>query len=153
MKDRFTTVPRGDLAAAIFRTIENRIETLFGNSISAIDERATGVLVSFEHGAPREFDLVIGADGLHSTVRDLVFGPERQFEKQLGYRVAVIEVEGYRPRDELVFVTYTTPGRQVALSSTRRPDDVFLPLRQREDDQPRAARCKGTKVPSASGFR
>jgi 2-polyprenyl-6-methoxyphenol hydroxylase-like FAD-dependent oxidoreductase len=54
MKDRFTTLPRGDLAAAIFRSIENRIETLFGNSISAIDERATGVLVSFEHGAPRE---------------------------------------------------------------------------------------------------
>ncbi len=56
---------------------------------------------------------MIGADGLHSTVRDLVFGPERQFEKQLGYRVAVFEVEGYRPRDELVYVTYTTPGRQV----------------------------------------
>ena len=113
MNDRFTSVPRGDLAAAIFRTIENHIETLFDNSISAIDERATGVLVSFEHGTPREFDLVIGADGLHSTVRDLVFGPERQFEKQIGYRVAVFEVEGYRPRDELVYVTYTTPGRQV----------------------------------------
>ena len=125
MKDRFTTVPRGDLAAAIFRTIENRIETLFDNSISAIDERATGVLVSFEHGAPREFDLVIGADGLHSTVRDLVFGPERQFEKQLGYRVAVIEVEGYRPRDELVFVTYTTPGRQVGRFPLRGDRTMF----------------------------
>ena len=153
MKDRFTTVPRGDFAAAIFRTIENRVETLFDNSISAIDERATGVLVSFEHGAPREFDLVIGADGLHSTVRDLVFGPERHFEKQLGYRVAVFEVEGYRPRDELVYVTYTTPGRQVGAFSTRRPDDVFLPLRQREDDQPRATRCRGAEGPSASGFR
>ena len=119
MKDRFTTVPRGDLASAIFRTIEKRIETLFDNSISAIDERATGVLVSFEHGTPREFDLVVGADGLHSTVRSLVFGPERQFEKQLGYRVAVFEVEGYRPRDELVFVTYTTPGRQVGRFSLR----------------------------------
>ena len=125
MNDRFTTVPRGDLAAAIFRTIENRVETLFDNSISAIDERATGVLVSFEHGAPREFDLVIGADGLHSTVRDLVFGPERQFEKQLGYRVAVFEVEGYRPRDELVYVTYTTPGRQVGRVSLRGDRTMF----------------------------
>ncbi|HEY7119547.1 MAG TPA: FAD-dependent monooxygenase, partial [Tepidisphaeraceae bacterium] len=87
--------------------------------ISAIDEHATGVLVSFQRGAPRNFDLVIGADGLHSTVRDLVFGPERQFEKQLGYRVAVFEVEGYRPRDELVFVTYTTPGRQVGRFALR----------------------------------
>ena len=42
MKDRFTSVPRGDLAAAIYRTIENRVETLFDNSISAIDKRASG---------------------------------------------------------------------------------------------------------------
>jgi 2-polyprenyl-6-methoxyphenol hydroxylase-like FAD-dependent oxidoreductase len=125
MKGRFTSVPRGDLAVAIYRTIENRVETLFGNSISAIDEHATGVLVSFEHGAAREFDLVIGADGLHSIVRDLVFGPERQFEKQLGYRVATFEVEGYRPRDELVGVTYTTPGRQVGRFALRGDRTMF----------------------------
>jgi 2-polyprenyl-6-methoxyphenol hydroxylase-like FAD-dependent oxidoreductase len=125
MKGRFTSVPRGDLAAAIYRTVENRVETLFANSISAIDERATCVLVSFEHGAAREFDLVIGADGLHSTVRALVFGPERQFEKQLGYRVASFEVEGYRPRDELIGVTYTTPGRQVGRFALRCDRTMF----------------------------
>jgi 2-polyprenyl-6-methoxyphenol hydroxylase-like FAD-dependent oxidoreductase len=119
MKGRFTTVPRGDLAAAIYQAIENRVEALFGNSIAAIDERTAGVLVSFEHGAAREFDLVIGADGLHSTVRELAFGPERQFEKQLGYRVASFEVQGYRPRDELVFVTYSTPGCQVGRFALR----------------------------------
>jgi 2-polyprenyl-6-methoxyphenol hydroxylase-like FAD-dependent oxidoreductase len=126
LKGRFTTVPRGDLAAAIYRTIQNRVETLFDNSISAIDERTTGVIVSFEHGAAREFDLVIGADGLHSTVRDLVFGPERQFEKQLGYNIATFEVQGYRPRDDLVFVTYTTPGRQVGRFALRGDRTVFL---------------------------
>ena len=68
---------------------------------------------------------MIGADGLHSTVRDLVFGPERQFEKQLGYRVAVFEIEGYRPRDELVYVTYTTPGRQVGRVSLRGDRTMF----------------------------
>ena len=126
VKDRWTTLPRGDLAAAIYRTIENRVETLFDNSISAIDERATGVLVSFERGAAREFDLVIGADGLHSTVRELAFGPERQFERRLGYRVAAFEVEGYRPRDELAYVTYSTPGRQVGRFSLRGDRTMFL---------------------------
>ena len=125
MKDRFTSVPRGDLALAIYRTIEKRVETLFENSISAIDQGPAGVQVRFEHGAARDFDLVIGADGLHSTVRELVFGPESQFEKPLGYRVAVFEVEGYRPRDELVYVTYTTPGRQVGRFSLRGDRTMF----------------------------
>ena len=125
LMDRITSVPRGDLAAAIYRTIGSRVETLFDNSISAIDERATGVLVSFEHGTARQFDLVIGADGLHSTVRALVFGPERQFEKPLGYRVATFEVEGYRPRDELIGVTYTTPGRQVGRFALRGDRTIF----------------------------
>ena len=125
MNDRFTSVPRGDLALAIYRTIENRVETLFGNSISTIDQRPTGLHVCFEQGGARDFDLVIGADGLHSTVRELVFGPESQFEKPLGYRVGVFEVEGYQPRDELVYVTYTTPGRQVGRFALRGDRTMF----------------------------
>jgi 2-polyprenyl-6-methoxyphenol hydroxylase-like FAD-dependent oxidoreductase len=124
--DRFTSLPRGDLATAIYRTIEGRVETIFGNSITAVEERATDVLASFEHGAKRDFHLVIGADGLHSTVRALAFGPESQFEKQLGYRVAAFEVEGYRPRDELVYVSFTKPGRQVARFPLRGDQTMFL---------------------------
>jgi len=144
LKDRFTSVPRGDLAAAIYRTIGSRVETLFDNSISAMNERATGVLVSFEHGTARQFDLVIGADGLHSTVRALVFGPERQFEKPLGYRVATFEVEGYRPRDELIGVTYTTPGRQVGRFALRGDLTIFSFLfsgEKRDADR----RCRGVR--------
>jgi 2-polyprenyl-6-methoxyphenol hydroxylase-like FAD-dependent oxidoreductase len=84
--DRYTSLARGDLAAVVYRSVEERVE----------------------------FDIVVSADGLHSSVRDLVFGPQNRFEKQLGYRVAAFEVEGYRPRDELVYVSYSAPGRQVA---------------------------------------
>jgi 2-polyprenyl-6-methoxyphenol hydroxylase-like FAD-dependent oxidoreductase len=125
LKDRFTSIPRGDLAAAIYRTIENRVETFFDNSISAINEGASFARVSFEHGRTCEFDLVIGADGLHSTVRNLVFGPEHQFEKPLGYRVATFEIEGYRPRDELIGVTYTIPGCQVGRFALRGDRTIF----------------------------
>ncbi len=69
---------------------------------------------------------MIGADGLHSTVRDLVFGPESQFEKQLGYRVAAFEVEGYRPRDELVYVCHAKPGWQASRFSLRDDRTLFL---------------------------
>jgi 2-polyprenyl-6-methoxyphenol hydroxylase-like FAD-dependent oxidoreductase len=124
--DRFTSLPRGDLAAAIYRTIEGRVAAIFDDTISAIEQRENDVLVSFAHAAPRVFDLVIGADGLHSIVRDLVFGPESQFERQLGYRAAAFEVEGYRPRDELVYVSFARPGRQVARFSLRDDRTMFL---------------------------
>ena len=125
-KGRFTSLPRGDLAAIIYRTIENRVETLFGNSISGIEQSESGVRVAFEHGSARDFDLVVGADGLHSTVRRLTFGPESQFEKRLGYRVATFAVEGYRPRDELIYVARASPGRQFARIALRDDRTMFL---------------------------
>ena len=85
-----------------------------------------GVRVSFDHAAPREVDLVIGADGLHSRVRQLAFGPEAEFEVSLGYHVAAFEVEGYRPRDELVYVSHGVPGRQISRFSMRDDKTLFL---------------------------
>ena len=124
--DDFTSLPRGDLAAAIYDTIDGKVDTIFGDSIAAIEEHGDGVHVSFEEAAPRDFDLVIGADGLHSNVRRLVFGPEENFERYLGCKVAACVVDGYRPRDELVYVTYNTPGRQVARFALRDDRTMFL---------------------------
>jgi 2-polyprenyl-6-methoxyphenol hydroxylase-like FAD-dependent oxidoreductase len=70
--------------------------------------------VTFDHEQDRDFDLVIGANGQHSNVRRLIFGPESKFEHYLGCKVAACVVDGYRPHDEMVYVTYNTPGRQVA---------------------------------------
>jgi 2-polyprenyl-6-methoxyphenol hydroxylase-like FAD-dependent oxidoreductase len=124
--DKFTSLPRGDLAAAIYATIESDVETIFGDSIAAIEEHRGGVQVTFDHAEAAEFDLVIGADGLHSNVRRLVFGPESDFEHYLGCKVAACVVDGYRPRDELVYVTYNTPGRQVARFALRDDRTMFL---------------------------
>jgi 2-polyprenyl-6-methoxyphenol hydroxylase-like FAD-dependent oxidoreductase len=102
------------------------IETIFGDSISAMEEHGDGVRTGFESGATRDFDLVVGADGLHSRVRELAFGQEAQFEKQLGYSVAAFETVGYRPRDELVYVSYAMPGRQVSRFAMRDNRTLFL---------------------------
>ncbi|MGH9703195.1 MAG: FAD-binding domain [Candidatus Acidiferrales bacterium] len=123
---RFVSLPRTELAAAIFRKIESRVETIFGDSVDRMDQTERGVQVTFKRGSAREFDLVIGADGLHSRVRELVFGPESRFEKYLGYKVAAFMVEGYRPRDELVYVMYTQVGQQVGRFTMRDNRTIFL---------------------------
>jgi 2-polyprenyl-6-methoxyphenol hydroxylase-like FAD-dependent oxidoreductase len=116
------SLPRGDLAAVIYAAIEHDVQTIFDDSITALNEHADGVRVSFAQGKPRDFELVIGADGLHSNVRRLAFGPESASERYLGCLVAACVVDGYRPRDDLVYVTHSLPGRQVgrfALSDDR----------------------------------
>jgi 2-polyprenyl-6-methoxyphenol hydroxylase-like FAD-dependent oxidoreductase len=124
--NRFVTVERGDLAMALFRQVEDKVEILFGDSIAGIKEQPDRVDVSFENAPPRSFDLVVGADGLHSRVRELTFGPIEQFEKYLEMRVAAIEVDDYQPRDELTFISHTEPGRQISRFSKRNNKTLFL---------------------------
>ena len=124
--DRFTSVRRSDISATMFHAVEGKVESIFGDSVAGIEERASGVRVRFDHAAEREVDLVIGADGLHSRVRSLAFGPESDFETSLGYHVAAFEAVGYRPRDELVFVSHTLPGRQISRFSMRDDRTLFL---------------------------
>jgi len=123
---RFVTIARGDLAAMIYRRIDRRVETLFGESISAVTQDDSGVEVALEHGESRQFDLLVGAGGIHSPVRHLVFGPESEFVNDLGYRVAAFEADGYQPRDEHVYLAYTMPGRMVARFAMRDEKTLFL---------------------------
>jgi len=123
---RFVTLGRSDLSRLLFEKIKRTTEVIFGNEIIGLQENADGVQVQFQHGGERRFDLVIGADGLHSTVRKLVFGPQELFEKHLGYIVAAFEVCGYRPRDEDVYVIYSEPGRMVARFALHDDRTLFL---------------------------
>jgi 2-polyprenyl-6-methoxyphenol hydroxylase-like FAD-dependent oxidoreductase len=123
---RFTSLRRSDLAATIYRALNDRVETIFGDSVARVENEGPRVRVSFEHAAQREVDLVIGADGLHSRVRQLAFGREAAFEVSLGYHVAAFEAERYRPRDELVYVSHGVPGRQVSRFSLRDDKTLFL---------------------------
>jgi 2-polyprenyl-6-methoxyphenol hydroxylase-like FAD-dependent oxidoreductase len=125
-KGRYSSLPRSDLAGFIFRKIEGDAETIFGDSIDRVEQVDAGLNVTFASGARREFDLVIGADGLHSRVRELVFGPENQFEKYLGYKAAAFQAEGYAPRDDLVYALYTQVGQQIGRFSMRDNRTLFL---------------------------
>ena len=69
---------------------------------------------------------MIGADGLHSSIRKLAFGPQSRFEKYLGYAVAAFETSGYRPRDEDVYLMYGKPGRMLGRFTLRDDRTLFL---------------------------
>ena len=124
--DRFCSLPRGALAEQIFNAIEPAVETVFGVSVAAIRQEADGVTVSLTDGSVRAFDLLVGADGMHSQVRALVFGPQGRFERHIGYHVAAFETSGYRPRDELAYVSYGYPGRQISRFAQRDDRTMFL---------------------------
>ncbi|MFB6721647.1 FAD-dependent oxidoreductase [Kribbella sp. NPDC056345] len=78
-------VRRGDLADALYGSIRDRVDFRFADSIARLDDRGDRVDVVFASGVERSFDLVIGADGLHSNTRALVFGPEEDYHRYIGY--------------------------------------------------------------------
>ncbi|WP_019631995.1 FAD-dependent monooxygenase [Actinomadura atramentaria] len=109
---------RGDLARILYERTRPYTEYLFGETITAMREDADGVTVSFEHAEPRRFDLVVGADGLHSGVRRLAFGPEERFVRHLGLHCAVFTVPNHLNLDR-EGLGYVTPGRVALMYAAR----------------------------------
>jgi len=124
--ERYVTLLRADLARELYRSIAGRVEVIFGNEITFLAQDAEAVHVGLAHGPPRRFDLVIGADGVHSNVRRMIFGREDSFEIDLGYSVAAFSARSYPHRDELIAVSRTTPGRQVVRCTLRDGSTVFF---------------------------
>jgi 2-polyprenyl-6-methoxyphenol hydroxylase-like FAD-dependent oxidoreductase len=112
--ERDVELPRGTLTAVLYDAIRDNVEFLFHDSIAALHDHEHGIDVTFDSGTQREFDLVIGADGLHSNTRRLTFGPEEPFARYLGYCFA-----GFTLPNDLGLahegVTYTAPGRMATL--------------------------------------
>ncbi|RDI54190.1 FAD-dependent monooxygenase [Nocardia mexicana] len=102
-------IRRTDLARIIHGVTRDDVDYVFGDSITAVAQDETGVHVEFETGEPRRFDLLIGADGVHSTVRRLQFGRDEQFVRDLGCYIALystptsLDLEGWQ-------LMYTIPG-------------------------------------------
>ncbi|MEZ0115330.1 2-polyprenyl-6-methoxyphenol hydroxylase-like FAD-dependent oxidoreductase [Catenulispora sp. EB89] len=111
-------IPRADLAAILVEAARPHAEFLFDDTITALHPDADGVDVHFDRAAPRRFDLVVGADGLHSTVRRLTFGPEQDHVHHLGLYVATLPLP--RPADNPHEIAlYNIPGRLASIHPAR----------------------------------
>jgi len=109
---------RGDLGRILYQATRDGTEYLFGDSITGLDQRADGVHVTFSRAAPRVFDLVIGADGLHSAVRRLAFPDTAGAQHDLGLYVSIFSVANSFGLDHAGLL-YSVPGRTAAVFSAR----------------------------------
>ncbi|WP_433259895.1 FAD-dependent monooxygenase [Actinosynnema sp. CS-041913] len=110
-------IRRGDLAMLLHERTAHACGYVFGDSVTSLTDTAGGVHVTFERAAPRTFDLVVGADGIHSAVRRLAFGPEEDHVRFLGHYYAIAEL-GELGEDP---VMYNEPGRMAAVGGPKAP--------------------------------
>jgi 2-polyprenyl-6-methoxyphenol hydroxylase-like FAD-dependent oxidoreductase len=100
---------RTDLAQILYDATHEDVEYLFDDSIAGVMEGDDGMQVAFRNGGSRRFDLLVGADGVHSNVRRLVYGPEQQYLRDLGCYVSLfttttpLQLNGWD-------LMYTMPG-------------------------------------------
>jgi 2-polyprenyl-6-methoxyphenol hydroxylase-like FAD-dependent oxidoreductase len=109
---------RGDLVSILYEAAGSDVEYIFDDSVASLTEGADGVTVTFERSAPRTFHLVVGADGLHSRVRGLAFGPEARFLSHLGLYLSVFTIPNDLELDHWQLI-YVTPGKSVTVTSAR----------------------------------
>lgn len=115
---RDVELPRGTLARLLYERTRDEVEYVFQDSITALDQQPDGVHVTFRRAAPRTVDLVVGADGLHSGVRGIAFGPEPAFRHDLGFVFAGFSVPGHRGLDRELLL-HNTPGRLAGYYAVR----------------------------------
>lgn len=85
---------REDLVRILADALPDTVTIRFGDSIQTLTDDGDDVGVRFESGHTGRYDLVLGADGQHSVVRGLVFGPEQDSARHLGVYFALANLPG-----------------------------------------------------------
>ncbi|GAB7067272.1 FAD-dependent monooxygenase [Mycobacterium hodleri] len=115
-------IPREDLAHVLRNALGPSVALTFGESVADLHDDGGGVDVVLASGGRDRYDLVVGADGLHSATRRMVFGPERQYVRHLGFYTALASLPGYHPSDAPNPI-YNYPGHMAGIVTYR---DVAL---------------------------
>jgi len=133
---RDVELPRGALTTLLYKLTSNSaVRYRFDDSIDTLDDDGTGVEVRCKSGERRRYDVVLGADGLHSNTRRLVFGPEEPFTRDLGYTFNLFSL----PNDLGLShggIIYSEPGRTAVAYAVRDSPDVFALLAFKTEEPP-----------------
>ena len=141
ISDDHLEIMRDDLSEIFYDATRDNVEYVFADSITSISDDGE---VAFEDGPSRRFDVIVGADGLHSNVRGLTFGPEAGFSTWIGAYLSVVSMPNFLNLDG-VMETIAEVGRIAGVYSAAHLDDaraVFLfrtpePLQYHHRDAPR----------------
>jgi 2-polyprenyl-6-methoxyphenol hydroxylase-like FAD-dependent oxidoreductase len=137
-------LPRGALTALLYRrTIGSSVRYRFNDSIALLEDDGTGVNVTFKNGERLAYHLVIGADGIHSNTRRLVFGPEEPFTRYLGASFNIFSV----PNDlglSHEAIVYADVGRAAGVYAVGDSSDLFAFLTFATETPPISAHADRT---------
>ncbi|WIM87523.1 FAD-dependent monooxygenase [Candidatus Mycobacterium wuenschmannii] len=106
----------GTFARILYETVHHDVDYRFGVRVTAADDDAQRVKVTFSDGSSGSYDIVVGADGLHSGLRRLAFGPEQDYVTQLGQCFGFFDIEN-RLRQDHCGMAYIDSGRTAALQA------------------------------------
>jgi 2-polyprenyl-6-methoxyphenol hydroxylase-like FAD-dependent oxidoreductase len=143
-------IARGDLGQVLLDSLSaadaaapGLLELRFGDRITAIGQDADGVDVTFEYGEPARFDMLVGADGVHSATRRLAFGPEEDFATYLGGYAAFFTMPTPSDLEEGWFALRFVPGATFGIRPDRDPktSKAILTLRMDRDPSLRGDRA------------
>lgn len=138
--DRFLSIQRATLANVIYDTIREKVETIFGDEIIQLTPNKEYVEVRFKSGVTRSFDLIIGAEGLHSAIREFIFDRKAVINHYLGYYAAAFVTHGYSKRGDQTYWSYAAPGRQISRFALRGNRTGFLMVFSNKQPDPEFAR-------------
>jgi 2-polyprenyl-6-methoxyphenol hydroxylase-like FAD-dependent oxidoreductase len=124
-------IHRGDLLDILYDIVpKDEVRFIFGNSIATLVQHKDQVAVGFENGERESFDFVIGADGTHSIVRELVFGPEENFKKFFGVYFAFAKADHIQTgRPKNTGLIYRELGKQAVIYQFKDAANAILVFR------------------------
>jgi 2-polyprenyl-6-methoxyphenol hydroxylase-like FAD-dependent oxidoreductase len=134
MRGRYIPLMHSTLEEVLYQAIADDMQVRHNTTLAAVRPGSDEVAVTFNDGTTDSFDLLIGADGVHSNVRRLVFGKDDQFERYLGYYFASYPLADCYGIGH-GWINYVEPGRLASAYSSNKDDEIITLFMYKAPDE------------------